>query len=228
MSFENKRIVWLSVHDAAPAYTRELQTISEGLISLDIPEWTFLVIPAFRHRENLSVFPDFCAWLLQERASGRELALHGLYHDYAEFKRMGYDSAKSALRDGMAAFESVFANPPLGFVAPQWMQSKGSLRAVWEAGFRYTETLNSFRIADGRIFSSFPLNYDWGIGVADRLFSAWNGRRCRTSTEKYLRFAIHPMDVRNGLWPRILEHLTLLKRDGWQFQSYSRFCAESL
>lgn len=223
-----KRQLIVSVHDVTPYYTRELPVIFDALDRLGVSARTELVVPNFEQRLPIDDDPEFIALMLAEKAKGVELGLHGLAHRYAEFYRLNYTGAVAALDEGMKRFNDAFGFAPEGFVAPQWVQSRGSLRAVEERGFVYTEVLRSFRIFKGARFRGVPLNYDWGLVWLDRIITRRNDTYCRKVDYGLIRLAIHPMDVRNGVFDAACEHIKILIDKGFEPLTNIAFCKETV
>ncbi len=218
--------VIVSVHDWAPNYYEELVAIVKGLDQLAIQERAHLVVPYFAKKYHLANANAFNELVMEEREKGSEISLHGIHHNYAEFYRANYDTAKAYISEGLQIFTDAYGFVPPGFVAPQWVQSQGSLRAVYEAQFKYTETLRAFRPRDKKMVHAYPLNYDWGIVMLDYMMSRCNARSIAHYSNDLLRFAIHPMDVRNGLFPVIMNHLDQIKRLGAEFITAERYTDE--
>ena len=117
-------------------------------------------------------------------------------------------------------FGNTFGFLPKGFVAPQWLQSKGSLRAVQELGFSYTSTFRTLKYSDGRSYNTFPLNFDWGNSFLDEVIAFVNKITVAFRKNGLIRFAVHPMDIPNGLFDKEMKILSNLINDGWQPVSY--------
>lgn len=213
MSF---RKIVVSVHDVTPFHRTSLETIFDALDTLGVFARTELIVPNFQNQFPIDTDQSFIEWMLNEKAKGSELALHGIEHQYAEFFRFDKIQAAAALTRGMTLFESAFGFVPTGFVPPQWQMSRGALSAVWEQGFQYTETLRAFYPQGKQPIPTFPINYDWGMYIVDHFFAMLNRYRCTHPRGELIRFAIHPMDVPNGLFPKACEHLKILLNAGWK------------
>lgn len=203
----------------------ELETISAGLDALGVRRRNILVVPDCGGINPIEEAPEFVAFAREAVRNGAELCLHGLHHRAFEFRRLGYEEAAAALTAGIRHFTRAFGAAPAGFVAPQWLQSSGSLRAVRDAGFLYTETLSGIITADGRHVRARLLNNDWGSVLLDRMIMAAHRMITRTSRGGLIRAAIHPMDVINGLWDAELRMLSTLLDGGWTPVSYQHVCS---
>jgi len=212
----------ISIHDAAPNFTRELQIIFGALDKLGIKKRTILIVPDFAKKNLLSENKDFIEFMLEEERNGAELGLHGIYHRNFEFFKYDYEGAKNALGLGKKMFFDAFGKYPHGFVAPQWLQSKGSLRALHELGFFYTATFRTLRYADGIEFHTYPLNFDWGNIFLDKIITRLNNFAVKFRRKGLIRFAIHPMDVPNGVFEKEIAILSDLLKKGWQPTTYEK------
>jgi len=216
----------LSVHDVTPRYQKELEVIFAALDQAGAPFRTELVVPDFQREYKITEFPDFIAMMQAEKAKGAELSLHGIHHDYAEYFRFGYHQAKVTIDEGLTIFREAFGFSPPGFVAPQWLQSRGSLKVVREHDFIYTATLSGMFCRDGRRYWTFPHNFDWGIVWVDRLIAWRNKLIGRLRHSGVIRFDIHPMDVTNGIFDEEMAQLRYLLNHGWQAMSCEQLARE--
>ncbi|GEM_PF-1393938 len=217
-----KQIV-ISIHDAAPNFTQKLKTVFNVLDELGVKKRTILIVPDFAKENLLSENKNFIEFMLDEERNGAELGLHGIYHHNFEFKSYDYEGAKAALEFGRKVFFDAFGKYPKGFVAPQWLQSKGSLRAIHELGFLYTATLRTLRYSDGKEFKTLPLNFDWGNSFLDKVIAELNNLAVKFRRKGLIRFAVHPMDVPNGVFEREMAILSNLLKKGWQPTTYEEF-----
>ena len=216
----------VSVHDVTPRFSKELEEIFAALDVAGVKVRSELVVPDYQRQFNLSEHPDFVAMLKEHRSRGCDVSLHGIYHDYAEFYRFGYDMAKDALRRGLDIFGEAFNFIPPGFVAPQWLQSRGSLRAVWENEFVYTATLTGVHFKSGNTAKAFPLNYDWGPLMVDRIITCCNNLACHIRSSGLIRFSMHPMDIPDRMFEAEMRQLRFLLEHGWEPTSYEQLQKE--
>ena len=217
----------VSIHDVTPKFGSELERIFGSLDQMGVTIRSELAVPDYGRRCRLDEHLEFAAILQEHRTRGCDISLHGIYHEYAEFFRFNQTAARDALSRGSEIFQRALGFAPFGFVAPQWLQSRGSLRAVREAGFGYTATLTGLYCRNGRRFLAFPVNYDWGLGLVDRFFCSCNGLKCRCRHSGLIRFSLHPMDVRHGMIDTELDHLRLLLDHGWEPTSYAGISSEA-
>jgi len=155
------------------------------------------------------------------RASGTDLSLHGMHHEYAECGFLSESGAMTGLGQAKEEFEEAFGFPPFGFVAPQWFQSPGCKTALIRLGFAYSGRWSGLFDAQGNcIYPAFPTNYDWGLSFVDSFFAWWNPKRLLNKNSGIIRFSVHPMDVRHNLIEKELGLLKQLIDQGWEVMSY--------
>lgn len=216
----------LSIHDVTPRYQKELETIFAELDKLGLTSRTELVVPDFQRQFNIAADASFIAFMQAEKAKGAEISLHGIHHDYAEYFRFNYDQARTTLDEGLKIFTAALGFAPPGFVAPQWVQSRGSLKAVWEHDFIYTATLTGMFCRDGRKYWTFPHNFDWGLVWIDRLIAVRNKMVGRLRRSGLIRFDFHPMDIPDGVFEEELSQLRYLLDHGWEAMSCEQLARE--
>ena len=98
----------------------------------------------------------------------------------AEFQNINYEEARERLQKGKAIFKKI-GLAPKGFVAPGWLLSPESERAVQDERFAYTTLLNGLRIfsktniqghkkaikAEALIFTPGPRIADYSMRLYD-------------------------------------------------------------
>lgn len=214
----------VEIHDVTPAWRDEVAIIQEALRQIGVARTTLLVVPAFVDEEggawDLREHPDCVAWLQREQRDGCELVLHGLTHrapgapppgarnwvmhhwvsrGCAEFAHLDRDEAARRIAEGRAIFTACGLEAD-GFIAPAWQQSAESLRAVSDAGFRFTAFMRTVvKLSDSgaqkRVhtpvltFAAARPSIDYGKRVYMRAVEASSKRR------SLIRVAIHPEDV---------------------------------
>jgi len=218
----------LSVHDVTPRYQQELEIIFAALDHLGATSRTELIVPDFQRQYRIDADPAFIAMIRAEKAKGVDVSLHGIHHDYAEYFRFDYDQARVTLEEGLRLFRAAFGFDPPGFVAPQWLQSRGSLRTVREHGFEYTATLSGMFCRNGARYWTFPHNFDWGVVWVDKLISCRNKIIGRLRRSGVIRFDIHPMDIPDGVFEEELRQLRYLLEHGWQAVSCEQLAREDV
>lgn len=221
----NKKIV-VTVHDITPYFYGECLTIFNKLDELGVHQRTLLITPNYAGKSPIDSDERFIVMMETERKKGAELALHGFSHRNFEFYKKDYIEAKKSLQQGMGMFKNAFGFLPKGFVAPQWFQSKGSLKAVEELGFNYTAVLRTIKYFNGKKYKTFPLNFDWGNSFLSKIIAAGNVFTASFRRKGLIRFAVHPMDIPNGVFDKEMKILEKLITDGWKPLSYENLILE--
>lgn len=150
------RIV-VSLHDVAPATAEKSRRWLELLEARSL-RVSLLVVPGPWQGHDITSSAPFLSWLRRAEANGHEIVLHGWTHQRdgeprgarghigallgrgcEEFWDLSYVSASERIAQGLAILgnEGVF---PQGFVAPGWLMSRGTLRALRATNLRYTLT----------------------------------------------------------------------------------------
>ncbi|TWI58541.1 hypothetical protein IQ22_00247 [Pseudomonas duriflava] len=226
-----ERNVMLVLHDVAPETWNDYRPFVEAVDALGNIPMTLLVVPDFHHRNSIDKDPAFIQLMDQRLTRGDELALHGYFHcddasspstprDWfmrrvytweGEFYTLNQAQARERLNHGMALFQR-FGWPLHGFVAPAWLMSEGTRRALSETPLRYTSDPQHFYLlpdhtridAPGLVWSA---RSPWRRGMS-WLFSEQAARRHRKAP--LLRLGLHPVDMRHDFSRRYW--LDLLKR----------------
>lgn len=155
----------LSLHDVTPAFERQIKRAWSsirrwGVVSAAPP--ALLLVPRYHDRYLLTDYPEFIEWLAEARDEGCEVVLHGLTHktmgggspprgvverakarfltaDEGEFQSLPYYRTARALQEGRAIFESSLGSKPEGFVAPAWLESEHTEKALRRLNFAFHE-----------------------------------------------------------------------------------------
>ncbi|MEV6926297.1 polysaccharide deacetylase family protein [Dactylosporangium sp. NPDC051485] len=209
----------VSVHDVAPATADETARWCADADALGIPV-SLLVIPGPWRGMDLAGHEGYAEVLRERAAGGDELVLHGWCHaagpegtavrravgravarGAAEFAALDEQQAAGRLDQAKAVLDRLGLRTT-GFTPPGWLASPAAVRALADAGFRYTT--DHFGVKDlrsGRARRGFALSHRPG-GTGERLGSrilqagaAWAARR-----RGLVRVALHPDDLhRPGL-----------------------------
>ncbi|RZL31048.1 MAG: DUF2334 domain-containing protein [Rubrivivax sp.] len=191
---------------------------------------TLLVVP--RMHGDAAVPAPYLRWLYAQRGAGHELALHGLTHrdegppprgprewlirrhytaDEGEFSALSQPAAAERLHEGRAWARSLDLQME-GFVAPAWLMSEGSLRAVAAAGFSHTCTLTQLIALP--LCETLPapsLVFSTRSGWRRQMSRVWNTQLARRSRDaRVLRLELHPGDADH---PEVLRCWSGLLRD---------------
>lgn len=232
MTQEKSPPVIVSIHDTTPFYEKELETIMHHFSTI---KKSFLITPDWHH--NNPITPSFASLF-----KGEETILHGLAHTGTSSDKIsnlffmnkkisrelkGLDKAETTrlISEGVALFEEHFGKKPDGFIPPMWYHNKYSMETLKELGFRYTEGLSSVvDLKHDKSYFNLPISFDFGNNklMTDLSFSL--AKTC-VSTRKFsfLRFAIHPMDIRRGHLERIDTLLQHILSKGYVCTTYDEF-----
>lgn len=210
-----ERYVLVVLHDVAPPSWSVFQPFIQTLDQLGPVPLSLLVVPNFHHRHPLQASPLRSA--LEERlARGDELILHGFHHcddeppprdprDWfmrrvytheGEFFRLDEQGASERLSQGIALFRQL--NWPVrGFVAPAWLMSAGTRRALARTELRYCSDPRSLLLLPN--FTVLPApSLVWTSRSAWRrgLSQVWCAAQLyRWQQAPVLRLALHPEDL---------------------------------
>jgi predicted deacetylase len=211
-----KRLL-LSVHDVSPVHGKVLERIAGEFDSMGIRRYSMLVVPDYHGQWPLEEHPDFCRWLSRLQEKGAEMVLHGLTHrgrpaggvsldgvrsvmftrGEGEFLGLNREDALRKVQEGRNRLHETLGVRSGSFVAPAWLYSSGTVRALEDAGFGIAES--RWRIwspSAGVTVLRVPVaNYAGGGFMKRTLASIWvdiyGTLLFRWST---LRFAVHPAD----------------------------------
>jgi hypothetical protein len=231
-----ERSLLLVLHDVAPETWMDYRPFVEAVDDLGGVAINWLVVPDFHRRNPLQQDVAFCRLLESRLQRGDELILHGLHHcDDAppprnprdwfmrrvytwEGEFYGLDEAEAwrRLEQGMALFR-LNGWPLHGFVAPAWLMSEGTRRALSRTSLAYTSDPQHFYLLPEHRRIDAP-GLVWSAGSAWRRGASWLVseralRRHRAAA--VLRLGLHPVDMRHGFSRRYwLELLRRLLDDG--------------
>lgn len=209
------RYLCVSLHDVAPATWRSCRQVLTAIREVaDIPV-TLLVVPAYWGQCSAMV-PGFESAMTDQLARGHELALHGYFHrdlgapcsalDWlrrrvytageAEFSALTEREAAERLLLGQRWFR---ANrwPLSGFVAPAWLLSQESWKAVRRSpDLEYVTTFTHFHaLRTGESLRAPCLTLSARAPWHRAVSRAWAGMACRHSRASLVRLALHPRDA---------------------------------
>ena len=216
------------VHDATPAYAREIQAMLRDLAPLIGRRLSLGVVPNWNRQWHLTGHPEYCR-LIRENAE--ELLLHGYFHRRQrgwgpatwlaegsdEMNGLDVQETRSIIERGQRVLAEVFGEPARGFLAPAWQP--GHVRA------RNAETLGdiehvlgffSLQSRAGRRIQLATWSWDCGrwrwlghVGHGIGRLSYFLDRGVPT-------LAIHPRDLDRGFWQRILRLIRKLLDSGYE------------
>lgn len=222
-----KPMLAVVLHDVAPATWSDCEKLQRCVQQVAPLPLTWLAVPRYH---GLPPEPAFEEALDAARSRGHELALHGYTHwdpvptrgwlDHArrrwytagegEFAALGKEQAAQRLRAGRRWFERR-RWPVAGFVAPAWLLSEGSRRALDASGFDYTCTLGALvDLRRRRSLASQAIVYSTRSAWRRALSRPWNEAVAwHQRAAPLLRFELHPGDAEHesvrAAWMRLLE-----------------------
>jgi predicted deacetylase len=229
------RTLCVSIHDVAPRTLPACEAIADA-VERSHPglPLTLLVVPQYHGDTELS--DDFMRWISHRLQRGDELALHGFTHrDEArpagsllgrlkrdiytagegEFAALSEASARELIARGRAWFDERGWRAE-GFVAPAWLASSGTWRALRGSDFLYTTTLSRFYLLQCDVVLRVPSVVYSSRNAWRRTASrAWNsGLACATRHMPAVRFGFHPADApHRDLMSHALRLIDALTRD---------------
>ena len=228
----NERSVLLVLHDVAPETWPDYQAFVAAVDALGAVPMTWLVVPDFHKRNPIEDDLKFQKLLQQRLSRGDELALHGYYHcddgppartprDYfmrriytweGEFYALDQAQAMDRIESGIELFQR-HGWPLHGFVAPAWLMSDGTRRALSQLPLDYTsDPQHLYRLPDfsridapGIVWSA---RSPWRRGLS-KLIS--DHREAQLQAASTIRLGLHPVDMRHGYsrnyWLQLLKRL---------------------
>jgi predicted deacetylase len=218
----------VSVHDVAPHTWTACQRLLEAVRPVGAPI-TWLVTPHHHRRTRIDADPAFVAALRARVAAGDEIALHGYYHvddalpprsptawferrvltaGEGEFAALTCAAAESRIASGLALLVTV-GLAPTGFVAPAWLMSPGTRRALRTSGLAYACSRDALLpLPDGPPVVAPSLVWSARSAWRRRASLVWNrARLVRCARAPLLRVALHPADAEH---PQVLRAWTEL------------------
>lgn len=208
----NSQFLIVSIHDVAPPYWGQVESILKALWRLGVCRRSLLVIPDFRGRWRVDENREFAEWLRERQRQGDEIILHGFEHvelhkprgawdkirnqlctrGEGEFLTLTYSEARNRIERGLAILKAAGVESR-GFVAPAWLINRSGLAAVKDLGFEYTNSYSSVtdlvagrsRFVPSLVFGPGRLNED-----ASLLFQRLASKLIRWQAA--VRVVIHP------------------------------------
>lgn len=233
----------VSLHDVAPSKAELCRRWIEVLDERNIRA-TLLVVPGEWNGKSLETSPAFVDWLHEVHGRGHEIALHGYHHTSdsrfrttlqrqlvgtlmargcEEFWHLPYAEAHRRIRLGQETLQN-FGFDPEGFVAPGWLMSDDTLRALRQSDLKYTTTHTHFIDLTGPYEEKIPSLSQRPNSSLSRIGIAVN----RTAVEavrlvkKPLRIAIHPNDIVNkGIRRSNILMIDRLVNRGFEVRTYA-------
>jgi len=222
------KAVCISIHDVAPSTWSAARALIEAVRTVAAVPVTLLVVPDFHGVDGRRTRVAYLRELDRHLAHGDELALHGWNHldcgsprrgpaDWlarsvytageGEFAALSYAQACARLERGQQWFYRHGWRAE-GFIAPAWLLSQESFRAVRCLRFLYTTTVRSLILPELQVrIASHAVCYSSRSALRRSLSLAWNAALFNCARRRtLLRIALHPADVR---YPWILQQVQL-------------------
>ena len=220
------RSLVVSIHDVAPLTRGVTERILRELGELGVKKVSLLVIPDHHHKGHIIDDPEFCSWLRERVAGGDEVVVHGYFHrrdqragetfrqksttryytaGEGEFYDMAGADALRIISQARQEFRHVGLDP-WGFVAPAWLVSEGTDRALRRLGIAYTTRLGGvFDYTRDVEHASQSLVWSTRSGLRRLMSRLWNAHLFgRLETCPLLRIGVHPPDVQHrAVWRQI-------------------------
>jgi hypothetical protein len=214
------------IHDATPAYTREIRTMLRELAPLLGPHFSVAAVPNWHGVWPLTAYPNFCHLLLE---SCDEILLHGYFHQrqcgrgVTSWLTQGSDEMNSlsaaetyqTLERGQHLFTEAFGKPAHGFLAPAWQQGRVYDSDGAALGLKYVLGFFALQTWTGQ---KLPLaTWTWDCGRWPWLGHIGHGVGWLGYTLKrgIPTLAIHPQDLERGFWRKILQLTQHLLANGY-------------
>jgi len=210
----------VTLHDVAPATQARCAELIAALERIAPLSFTLLVVPYYHGQHSDAAFEQ---WLQSRLQHGDELALHGLTHRdegppprtwFDRVRRHWYtdDEGEFASLDGTEATRRLKAGrrwfarrewPVSGFVAPAWLLSEGTWRALLRQPFGYTCTRTSlfalpYGMADQpvRVLHARSIVYSTRAAWRRAVSRPWNALVAQQERRRgWMRFELHPSDT---------------------------------
>ncbi|MEY2626997.1 MAG: hypothetical protein RJB08_756 [Actinomycetota bacterium] len=204
----------VSLHDVAPSTAEKSRRWLELLEARSL-HVSLLVVPGRWQGSELRSSGSFLSWLRRAESNGHEVVLHGWQHQRSgsprgsrarigallgrgceEFWSADDAEASQRIADGLATLRDEGFSPT-GFVAPGWLMSQATIRALRAASMRYTVThtrvidLESLHERRVPVTSQRPNSRLAGAAAYGTLGLA----ALQLSRAKPIRVAIHPNDI---------------------------------
>ena len=220
------RSLVVSIHDVSPLTREATERILSELGELGVRKVSLLVIPDHHHKGHFLDDPGFCAWLRERAAAGDEVVMHGYYHrrdqragetfkqklttryytaGEGEFYDMSGADALRVISQARQDFRKIGIDPK-GFVAPAWLVSEGTDRALRRLGVGYTTRIGGmFDYTRDIQHDSQSLVWSTRSAVRRMMSRLWNAQLFRRLQPcPLLRIGIHPPDVQHrAVWRQI-------------------------
>jgi len=229
-----RRLV-VSIHDVHSSSFEAARRQIAFCESVGVCRFSILVVPNFHMREPFDHCESLVTWLRARENSGDEIVLHGFYHlntsgsaspanwfwnriyttNEAEFVDLDFQTARSRIKDGRQLLLDASLHP-VGFIAPAWLMNRDVVDATFNAGFSYTNTIDSVISPSGQTIRSRSLCYSARSEWRRSASLAWNGLLWELKKHAdVVRLSLHPRDFE---YPALRQQISsILSRIDFQF-----------
>ncbi len=224
-----QRRVIISLHDVHPGSASVIERQRQALLDWGVRTASLLVVPYFHHGPGVEEDSSLCRKLVQRKAAGDELVLHGHFHDLegqppqmsdwfwrkfytngeAEFLSLEETSARARWRDGVAFFKRQNWNSS-GFIAPAWLIHPMLIDLLPSLGFQYTVLHREIVIFGERPRRDSVPTLCWSTRALWRRGASLGWNACffqRLRTLPVFRISLHPGDFEHPVIWRQIEKL---------------------
>ncbi len=220
-SMDKQRYLVVSIHDVSPAFTSELKEMVDELDSAGVSPRSILVVPNYQECHNIGKDDEFLNWIHSLQEQGDEIVHHGYTHlageshhsspryylyerlfakGCGEFQYLGYREAIQKITSG----EEILHRGGMhcqGFVAPGWLMSRETARALLAKHYSYATATRQFKDYEtGLNVESEVVRFVPKPRFQDYLYRQYDLYlvRIRQKKRRLARIALHPLDMRFG------------------------------
>jgi predicted deacetylase len=227
MTNSSKADLIVSIHDVTQHNCELVSEMLEQLHEAGAECCSLLVVPNHHKHGVISDNFEFCNWMQKARGNGHEIVAHGFYHlrdprpdetfrerlvtgvytrGEGEFFDLSEFEAEYRLKLVKASFRVAGIETP-GFIAPAWLLSEGTERALKTLGFDYTTRIGSIRDLKTRR-NTIARSLVYSTSTALRRFCSlgWNALLFgKEQSKPLIRLGVHPPDIKyRHIWKQIL------------------------
>lgn len=215
----------VSMHDVSPHTWPQCERLLQAVRQVANIPVTLLVVPAY-HRRPDKDFSNYRRALDQRLADGDELSLHGYTHldegpmpatwrsrfirniytqSEGEFSALAEAEARRRIDAGLAWFGQ-YDWPVHGFVAPAFLMSEGTWRALAGSPLRYTTTMRAFHLLGPRRDLPARTMVYAARNAPGRCLSRWTNDLLAATgrSAPLVRLGLHPRDANH---PDLIRHV---------------------
>lgn len=208
----------VSLHDVTHVYFQEIKECLQLLDQVGITATSLLTVPEY-HGYPLGENIEFIKFLKDREQKGDEIVLHGYLHKEhyrpkgfvrnlrraiftrgeGEFLGLTEAECLGFIKKGLKVFDDNGLTT-IGFVAPAWLIEKRLFPVLLSQGILYTTRQSSIVDIENNISIPAPTLVLRGSSLKMNKLSrkVCDFREQIIRTDKVIRIAIHPVDIRHG------------------------------